>query len=146
MATRTRGQWQAMADGLEIRHQAWINGEYTDAASGDTFDCISPMDGKLLTRVASCDEADVNRAVAAARSTFEPGVWSRQSPVARKKILQAFARKIDQHLEELALLESIDMGKPINDALGDDIPGSANCIRWCAEAIDKIYDEVAPCL
>ncbi|WBA83139.1 aldehyde dehydrogenase family protein [Endozoicomonas sp. GU-1] len=146
MATRTHVQWQAMVDGLEIRHQAWINGEYTDAASGGTFDCFSPVDGKFLTRVASCDEKDVNRAVAAARSTFESGVWCRKSPVACKKILQAFARKIEQHLEELALLESITMGKPINDALGDHIPGSANCISWCAEDIDKIYDEVAPCL
>lgn len=144
MTTRTRAQWQAMADTLEIRGQAWINGEYTDAASGETFDCLSPIDGKLLARVTSCDEADVNRAVSAARASFESGVWSSMAPAARKRVLQAFANKIDEHLEELALLESIDMGKPISDALGDDIPGSANCIRWCAEAIDKIYDEVAP--
>lgn len=144
MTTRTRAQWQAMADKLEIRGQAWINGEYTEAVSGKTFDCISPIDGKLLTRVTSCDEADVNRAVSVARSSFESGSWSRMAPAARKRVLQAFANKIDEHREELALLETIDMGKPISDALGDDIPGSANCIRWCAEAVDKIYDEVAP--
>lgn len=144
MTVRTRAEWQAKADKLNIRGKAWINGEYVDASSGDTFDCISPIDGRKLAAVASCDEPDVQRAVEVARGVFESGVWSRMAPAGRKRILQAFADKIDESLEELALLESLDMGKPISDALGDDIPGSASCIRWCAEAIDKIYDEVAP--
>lgn len=141
--TTTR-QWQALAEQLVIRSQAWINGEYTDAINGKTFDCISPVDGRRLAQIASCDDADVEQAVAVARATFVAGVWSRQSPVQRKRVLLAFADIIDQHREELALLESLDMGKPITAALNDDLPGSANCIRWCAEAIDKIYDEVAP--
>lgn len=141
--TTTR-QWQALAEQLVIRSQAWINGEYTDAINGKTFDCISPVDGRRLAQIASCDDADVEQAVAVARAAFVAGVWSRQSPVQRKRVLLAFADIIDQHREELALLESLDMGKPITAALNDDLPGSANCIRWCAEAIDKIYDEVAP--
>ena len=140
----TTTQWQALAEQLVIRSQAWINGEYTDAINGKTFDCISPVDGRRLAQIASCDDADVEQAVAVARATFVAGVWSRQSPVQRKRVLLAFADIIDQHREELALLESLDMGKPITAALNDDLPGSANCIRWCAEAIDKIYDEVAP--
>ena len=144
MTTTTREQWQALADQLVIRSQAWINGEYADAINGQTFDCISPIDGRRLAQIASCDDADVEQAVAVARATFVAGVWSRQSPVQRKRVLLAFADIIDQHREELAVLESLDMGKPITAALNDDLPGSANCIRWCAEAIDKIYDEVAP--
>lgn len=140
----TTTQWQALAEQLVIRSQAWINGEYTDAINGKTFDCISPVDGRRLAQIASCDDADVEQAVAVARATFVAGAWSRQSPVQRKRVLLAFADIIDQHREELALLESLDMGKPITAALNDDLPGSANCIRWCAEAIDKIYDEVAP--
>ena len=144
MTTTTREQWQTLADQLVIRSQAWINGEYADAINGQTFDCISPIDGRRLAQIASCDDADVEQAVAVARATFVAGVWSRQSPVQRKRVLLAFADIIDQHREELAVLESLDMGKPITAALNDDLPGSANCIRWCAEAIDKIYDEVAP--
>ena len=140
----TTTQWQAQAEQLVIRAKAWINGEYTDAINGNTFDCISPIDGRRLAQIASCDDADVDQAVAVARATFVAGVWSRQSPVHRKRVLLAFADIIDQHRAELALLESLDMGKPITAALNDDLPGSANCIRWCAEAIDKIYDEIAP--
>ncbi|WP_299727574.1 aldehyde dehydrogenase [uncultured Endozoicomonas sp.] len=144
MTVRNRADWQAFSEQLTIRGQAWINGEYTDAASGDTLDCISPIDGKKIATIASCDEADVNCAVSVARSVFESGVWADMAPKNRKQILQAFAAKIDEHREELALLETLDMGKPISESLSDDIPGSANCIRWCAEAIDKVYDEVAP--
>ncbi|MGB0360261.1 MAG: aldehyde dehydrogenase, partial [Endozoicomonas sp.] len=83
-------------------------------------------------------------AVSVSRHVFESGIWSAMPPVRRKQILQSFAAKIDEHQDELALLETLDMGKPISESLNADIPGSANCIRWCAEAIDKIYDEVSP--
>lgn len=144
MSNLTRSQWESMAAELTINGQAWINGEYTSAESGKTFDCQSPVDGRHLAKVASCDEADVNKAVTVARQVFEAGNWSRRSPVSRKKVLQTFARLIDSHAQELALLETLDMGKPITEALTDDVPGSADGIRWCAEAIDKIYGEIAP--
>ena len=144
MSNLTRSEWEAMADSLSINGRAWINGEYTHAESGETFDCQSPVDGRHLVKVASCDSADVDRAVTVARTTFESGEWSRLSPVKRKGILQAFAERMESHAQELALLETLDMGKPISEALNDDIPGSINSIRWCAEAIDKLYDEVAP--
>jgi 4-guanidinobutyraldehyde dehydrogenase/NAD-dependent aldehyde dehydrogenase len=136
--------WHDRARSLEIRTKAFINGNYTEAASGQTFDSINPGTGKLLARVASGDTEDINRAVAAARAAFRKGVWSNLAPGKRQVILKRFADLIRQHGEELALLETLDMGKPISVSLGVDIPAAARCIEWYAEAIDKIYDEVAP--
>ncbi|AMO57485.1 aldehyde dehydrogenase [Endozoicomonas montiporae] len=144
MSNLTRSEWETMAASLSINGKAWINGKYTDAESGETFDCQSPVDGRHLASIASCDSADVNKAVSVARNTFESGEWSELSPVRRKKTLQAFAALMEENAQELALLETLDMGKPISESLNDDITGSVNSIRWCAEAIDKLYDEVAP--
>ncbi len=136
--------WKSQASSLSYRNQAFIGGKYVDAASGATFDCINPATGQVLTKVAACDKEDVDRAVAAARAAFEKGSWSQMAPAKRKRILQKFADLMEKHATELALLETLDMGKPIRDSSSIDIPGSINCIRWYAEAIDKIYDEVAP--
>src|SRR3954447_25850808 len=136
--------WHERARTLDIRTKAFINGNYVDAASGATFDSINPGTGKLLARVASGDSEDINRAVSAARDAFKKGVWSNLAPSRRQVILKRFAELIRQHGEELALLDTLDMGKPISVALNVDIPSSARCIEWYAEAIDKIYDEVAP--
>ena len=136
--------WHARARSLSIQPQAYIDGRYVPAASGETFDCISPIDGRLLARVAATDVADADLAVAAARRAFDDGVWSRQPPRERKRVLLRFAELILEHRDELALLETLDMGKPISDSLAVDIPATARCIAWYAEAVDKIYDEVAP--
>ncbi|WP_207882624.1 aldehyde dehydrogenase [Pseudomonas sp. 30_B] len=143
MSQPTRAEWEARAKALKIEGRAFIQGEYLAAASGDTFDCISPVDGRLLAKVASCDAADAERAVQSARATFDSGVWSRQAPAARKAVMIRFAALLEEHAEELALLETLDMGKPIGDSLNVDLPGAADSIRWSGEAIDKVYDEVA---
>ncbi len=136
MSTLTRADWEARAKALKIEGRALIHGEHCNAVSGETFDCISPVDGRFLTKVASCDAADAELAVRDARATFESGVWSRMTPVERKKIMIRFADLMDAHAEELALLETLDMGKPISDALGVDVPGASRAIRWSGEAID----------
>ncbi len=136
--------WKGRAAGLAYRNQAFIGGKYVDAASGKTFDCVSPIDGQVLTTVAACDSEDIDRAVKAAREAFESGVWSGMAPAKRKRVLQKFAELIMKHKDELALLETLDMGKPIRYSSAVDIPGSANSIAWYAEAIDKVYDEIAP--
>ncbi|MEH6563737.1 MAG: aldehyde dehydrogenase [Halopseudomonas sp.] len=143
-ASISRQDWEQRAAALQIQGQAFVAGQYQNAASGETFDCVSPVDGRVLAQIASCDQADAEQAVAAARAVFASGVWSRSAPAKRKKVMQRFANLIEQHAEELALLETLDMGKPISDSLAVDIPGAANAIRWSAEAIDKVYDEVAP--
>jgi len=136
--------WHERARSLSFRTQAFVNGRYVDAASGGTFDSINPATGKLLARVASGDEEDVNRAVSAARAVFRKGSWANLSPAKRKRSLFRFADLIFKHAEELALLETLDMGKPITDSLKVDVPAAARCLQWYAEAIDKVYDEVAP--
>jgi acyl-CoA reductase-like NAD-dependent aldehyde dehydrogenase len=132
------------ASRLTFRNQAFINGKYVPAASGKTFDCINPATGKAITQIAEGDKEDVDRAVKAARAAFDKGSWSRMAPTARKKILMKFAELIEKHTTELALLETMDMGKPIRDSSRIDIPLAAQAIGWYAEAIDKIYDEIAP--
>ena len=124
--------------------RAFVNGTRTAAQSGQTFDCISPVDGRLLTQVARCTEADVNVAVAAARAAFEDKRWCGMSPAARKRVMIKFADKLLIHAEELALMETLDMGKPIKYSRAVDVNSAANCIRWYGEAVDKIYDEIAP--
>ncbi|BAN50685.1 aldehyde dehydrogenase [Metapseudomonas resinovorans] len=143
MTTLTRADWEQRAKTVQIETRAFIHGEYTGAVSGETFDCISPVDGRLLGQVASCDLADAELAVRDARAVFESGVWSRLAPVKRKAVMIRFADLIDAHAEELALLETLDMGKPISDSLSVDVPAASSAIRWSGEAIDKIYDEVA---
>ena len=134
----------ALSSELDIRTRAFIGGEYVDSISGQTFPCVSPSTGQVIAEIASCDEADVDRAVKEARVAFDSGVWSRMAPKARKKVLRRFAELISEHVGELALLETLDMGKPIRDAQNVDIPLAAECVAYYGEAIDKVYDEVAP--
>ncbi|QLL15699.1 aldehyde dehydrogenase [Pseudomonas chlororaphis] len=141
--TKSRSDWEQRFQSLTLEGRAFIDGQYCHAASAATFECISPVDGRFLANVASTDEADADRAVQVARQAFESGVWSRKAPAERKRVLIRFADSILEHQDELALLETLDMGKPIGDSLSIDVPATANAIRWSAEAIDKIYDEVA---
>jgi acyl-CoA reductase-like NAD-dependent aldehyde dehydrogenase len=140
----TATDWRTRARDLAIRGEAWIDGRYVPAASGATFECLSPIDGRLIARVAATDAVDVDRAVAAARRAFDDGRWARQPPASRKNVLLKFAELLLVNRDELALLETLDMGKPISDSLTVDIPATARCIAWYAEAIDKIYDQIAP--
>lgn len=142
-STLTLADWQQRAQDLSIEGRAFIDGQYTAAASGATFECVSPVDGRLLGKVASCDETDANLAVANARSVFEAGTWSHLAPAKRKAVMIRFAALLKANAEELALLETLDMGKPIGDSLNVDVPGAANALSWSGEAIDKLYDEVA---
>jgi len=144
MTIPSREQWETLYQSLRIEGRAFVDGAYRASVSGDTFDCISPVDGRALAAIASCDAADAELAVAAARRTFDSGVWAHQAPAQRKRVLIAFADLLLANAQELALLETLDMGKPIADSLAIDIPAAANSIRWSAEAIDKVYDEVAP--
>ena len=142
-STPTLADWTQRAANLTIQGQAFIDGGYQPAHNGETFECVSPIDDRVLSQVASCGQADADQAVAVARQVFDAGVWSRQAPAQRKQVMIRLAGLIEQNLEELALLETLDMGKPISDSLAVDIPAAARALRWSGEAIDKIYDEVA---
>ncbi len=135
---------RSLAVGLDIRTRAWIDGAYVDAASGETFPRVNPATGTEVAQVAAGDAEDVDRAVRGARAAFESGVWAHAAPRKRKKVLLRFAELIEQHADELALLETLDMGKPIRDSRKVDVPLAAQCIAYYGEAVDKVYDEVAP--
>ncbi|WCE09844.1 aldehyde dehydrogenase [Pseudomonas sp. JBR1] len=144
MTMLTQQDWEQRYQRLTVESRAFIDGTYRDALGGATFEDSSPVDGRHLAQVASCMAEDAEAAVQAARASFARGDWAYQAPAQRKRVLIAFADLLLAHAEELALLETLDMGKPISDSLGIDVPAAANAIRWSAEAIDKVYDEVAP--
>ena len=136
--------WQEKANNIAIETRLFINGEYSAAADNSVFATVAPTAQQTLAEVARGKKADVDRAVQAARGVFDRGDWSQASPAQRKAVLHKFADLMEAHREELALLETLDTGKPIRHSLRDDVPGAARAIRWYAEAIDKVYGEVAP--
>jgi len=144
MLDRTVTDWQAQADLLKIEGRAFINGRYTDALSGQTRPTINPANGQALAEVALCGTEDADLAVAGARAAFEKGEWSRMAPMDRKMVLVRWAELIEKHADELALLECLDVGKPISDTTNVDVPSTIRTIRWSGEAIDKVYDEIPP--
>ena len=144
MNTSSTIDWHARAADIRFDGRAVIAGQRIAAQDGQTFACISPLDGRTLTQVARGQAADIDAAVAAARHAFDDGRWAHKPPAVRKKILLRFAEKILAAREELALLETLDMGKPVQHSLAVDVASAARTISWYAEAVDKIYDEVAP--
>ncbi len=129
---------------VAVEGRAFVDGDYVDTLSGATFECVSPGTGETIAPVAACDADDVDLAVRGARAAFESGVWSRAAPKERKRVLLRLAALVAEHAEELALLETLDSGKPIRDSRRVDVPLAAECIAYYGEAVDKVYDEVAP--
>ncbi len=144
MLDKTVTGWQTLATELNFEGRAFINGRYVDALSGTTRPTINPANGNELTEVASCGIEDAELAVNGARAAFESGAWSRMAPMDRKMVLVRWAELIEKHADELALLETLDVGKPISDTTQVDVPATVRTIRWSGEAIDKVYDEIPP--
>ena len=142
--TPTPIDWHVRAAACRPDGRAVIDGARQDALAGETFSKTSPIDGRTLGAVARGREADIDAAVKSARAAFNDGRWCGKPPAVRKKLLQRFAEKILAAREELALLETLDMGKPIQYSMAVDVPSTARTIAWYAEAIDKVYDEIAP--
>lgn len=144
MTTRTREEWIALAATIKPPGHAWIDGRAVLASSGEVRDTLNPATGKVLTEVTECGVDEVDAAVDAARKSFDSGRWSGLAPRDRAAVLQRLADLVIDNLEELALLDSLDAGKRIIDTTTIDAPGSAAILRWYAEALDKVYGEVAP--
>ncbi|WP_331372448.1 aldehyde dehydrogenase [Sinorhizobium chiapasense] len=140
----TRAYWESLLAELTPEGRHFIDGVHRAAASGATFTRIRPMDGKPGAKLARGDATDVDNAVAAARSAFDSGVWRKKEPLEKKKIMLKWADLIRQHGEELALLETLDVGKPIMASLNVDVRLAADGIQYYGEMIDKLYDEIAP--
>ncbi|TBU77878.1 aldehyde dehydrogenase [Pseudomonas daroniae] len=140
----SKEQYAAIAAKLNFPTQAFIDGAFRDSVSGNTFATTNPATGKLLANIAAGDSHDVDLAVASAKKTFDDGRWSKLSPGARKGVLLRFAQLLEDNAHELAVIESLDSGKPIQECQNVDVPETIHTIRWHAELIDKIYDSTAP--
>ena len=120
-----------------------IDGTWQDGQGGETT-VLSPINGQKLTTTAAASAEDVARAVASARAAFEDGRWSRMSPSGRKAVLHRLADLIDKHTLELAVLGVRDNGTDIGMALKAEPGSAAGTFRYYAEALDKVYGEIAP--
>ena len=129
-------------DGLRMPGAAIIDG--VAVAGAETFDNVGPRDGKVLGAVTLGGTREIDAAVAAARRSFEAGVWRNQPPRAKKAVMHRLADLMEVHAEELALLECVDTGRPIGDARNVDVPLSIGTQRYYAEALDKVYGEAGP--
>jgi gamma-glutamyl-gamma-aminobutyraldehyde dehydrogenase len=134
----TKDDYHRRASSLKLETRMLIGGELSGAQSGKTFESIDPANGNVLATVPLGDVHDVDRAVAAARKAFKSGVWSRMEPRERMKILYRLAAAIEERALEFALIESLDVGKPIADVLAYDVPAAALTFQFFGETIDKI--------
>ena len=141
---RVRADWQALADALTPRTQAFVDGAFRDARSGRTEPTIAPATGQVIADVAECDALDVDDAVAAARRSFDSGAWSKAGPDVRKATLLRLSQLILDARDELAVTDSLDMGKLVTDAWSIDAPGSAMILQFYAETVDKVNGEIPP--
>jgi 4-(gamma-glutamylamino)butanal dehydrogenase len=136
--------WHARAERLTFPTEAFVDGREVSAVEGTTRPTVDPATGSVLAHVAECGDKDVDAAVRAARAAFERGDWSRAHPRHRKAVLLRLAALVEANADELALLDSLDAGKLIADTTTIDVPGSAAILSWYAEAVDKVYGEIAP--
>jgi gamma-glutamyl-gamma-aminobutyraldehyde dehydrogenase len=140
----TLEKWQGIAQrelsGVQTRF--FIDGDYRDAIDGARFDSINPANLETIAEVSAANEKDVDVAVAAARKAFRGGAWSRMAPRERMDILYRYTKLIEDNAEQLAVLDTLDMGKPISDMLNVDIPSVISTIQFMAEYIDKIEGSV----
>lgn len=134
--------WHDLAAKLKPETRLFIDGRFVDAVDGQRFTTYNPATGKAIAEMVRGNEKDIDLAVAAARRAFRSGTWSRMSPRGRMDVLYRAARLIEAHAEEFALLDCLDMGKPIAELTGIDIPFSAHTFQYFAEAIDKVEGAV----
>ena len=140
----TQEDYQIIASDLVLPKDAFLDGMFRPAKSGNTFVTVDPATGKQLGDVAACGPEDVAFAADKARDAFDDGRWSKMHPSKRKDVLLRFCKLLEQYEQELAVMESLDSGKTIFDCVTVDVPEAIHCMKWHAEAIDKIYDQVSP--
>jgi gamma-glutamyl-gamma-aminobutyraldehyde dehydrogenase len=137
-------EWSRHAGEVRARDGIFVDGAFRPAECGATFDSVNPATGDVIAAVASAQTVDVDAAVRSARRAFDGGDWSRSSVGDRKRVLLRLAELIDEHAVELALLDSMDMGKLVSEAFTVDVPSAAGLFAYYGEALDKINGEIAP--
>ncbi|WP_430441130.1 aldehyde dehydrogenase [Shinella sp.] len=136
------GRWHDRAAKLSFEGRLFIDGDFREAVSGSKFETVNPANDSVIAAVSRGAAADIDLAVSSARRAFRSGAWSRMAPRARMAVMLRFAELIEKHAEEFALLDTLDMGKPIREMLTVDIPLALTCLRFTAECIDKIEGSV----
>lgn len=129
---------------LKIEKRAFINGEYVPAIDGGTMIKNSSIDGRDLSGLSACNHKDIDVAVEIALKTYRSRIWVDKSPTEKKAVILKFADLIENHLEELALLDALETGRSLKNYFYDSIPKAIESMRWFAESIDKIYDNAIP--
>ena len=140
----TYEEYKAIAAELSLPLNAYINGKFTKPRSGKTMDTVNPATGKVLGKMAACDSSDVDYTVLKAREAFDRGDWSRKHPSDRKQVLIQLVKLMQRHKHELAVIESLESGKPIRECQLTDVPETMHCLKWHAEATDKLYGQISP--
>ena len=140
----THEEYRAIAADLSLPVNAWINGKFAAPMSGKTMETVDPATGRVLGQMAACDSSDVDYSVTKAREAFERGEWSRMHPSERKAVMIRLTKLILRHRHELAVMESLESGKPIRECQLTDVPETVHCLQWHAEAADKLYDQISP--
>ncbi len=140
MFDATRVHWEELRGQVEFPTRPFIGGRAAEGR-GERLPLISPRDGAELAVIRTASEEDVDLAVRSARAAFESGVWSGLAPRERGRLLIEFAERVHEHAEELALMISLEMGKPVREALQVEMRAVVNCLRWYGESADKLLDE-----
>jgi gamma-glutamyl-gamma-aminobutyraldehyde dehydrogenase len=140
----TREEYTAIAHSLQLPSGMFLEGKLRSAITGGTFPTYNPATGLLLNNIALCRDEDVALAVDRARTAFREGSWSKANPAERKAVLIRLCKLMRRHQRELAVLESLESGKPVREIETVDIPEALHCLSWHAELSDKLYGDVAP--
>lgn len=139
----THAEYQALAADLDPPRAAFIDGKFRKGR-GAKLKTVNPATGKIIAEIAACNDKDVDLAVGKAREAFDQGHWAKLHPSERKDVLIRLCKLITRNRRELAVMESVESGKPIRDCEQIDIPEAIHCIKWHAELIDKVYDQTSP--
>jgi len=140
----SKNEYENIAAKIKFPIDPYINGKFQKSKAGKFMESINPATGSNLTNISACDESDVNYAVEVSRKAFNSGEWANKHPSERKAVLLKLAQLIEENKTELAVLESLESGKPISECEITDLPETIVTIQWHAEAIDKMYDQISP--
>ena len=139
----THEEYKSLGASLDFPQSPFIDGKYR-VGSGEPITTYNPSTGKEITNITTASDGDIDLAVGKAREAFDQGRWCRLHPSERKDILIKLCKLLTRNQKELAVMESLESGKPIRDCVQIDLPETIHTIKWHAELIDKIYDQTTP--
>lgn len=140
----SKNDYVDIAAKIQLPTDPFIDGRFQKSKAARVMESINPATGSVITNIAACDDSDVNYAVKVSRDAFNTGEWANKHPSERKAVLLKLAQLIEENKTELAVLESLESGKPISECELTDLPETIVTIQWHAEAIDKLYDQISP--